>query len=202
MATTALHDDDHALGQRFRAGDPGAIRDIHHRYGAAMHTIARAMLRDRELAADAVQQAFLQAWRSAEHFDPERRLGPWLYQITRRSCIDVFRRDKRHHATERVDEHDLDPADDGSLLEQRWVIGEVRRAIDHLPAPEQSVARLAHVEGLTHREIAVRLAVPVGTVKSRTSRAHARLATLLAHLAPRAPRAPRAPLADLAPMPA
>ena len=74
--------------------------------------------------------------------------------------------------------------DDAASIERGWVAAEVRRAIDVLPPPEKSVARLAHIEGLTHREIANRLRVPVGTVKSRTARAHLRLARLLSHLAP------------------
>jgi RNA polymerase sigma-70 factor (ECF subfamily) len=193
MATTLFADDEVALGEWFRAGDEDAMREIYQRYGSAMHTIARSMLRDREQAADAVQQALLQAWRSADRFDASRKLGPWLNQITRRACIDAYRRDRRFEPT--VGHHPADgrPADgrvpggwvdDAASIERGWVAAEVRRAIDVLPAPEQSVARLAHIEGLTHREIASRLRVPVGTVKSRTARAHTRLSRLLSHLAP------------------
>ena len=99
MATTLFVDDEVALGERFRAGDEDAMREVYERYGSAMHTIARSMLRDREQASDAVQQALLQAWRSSDRFDPSRRLGPWLNQITRRACIDAYRRDRRFEPT-------------------------------------------------------------------------------------------------------
>jgi len=193
MATTLFADDEVALGERFRAGDEDAMREVYERYGSAMHTIARSMLRDREQASDAVQQALLQAWRSADRFDPSRRLGPWLNQITRRACIDAYRRDRRFESTLGSQSPDGPAADgwalsgwvdDAASIERGWVAAEVRRAIDVLPPPEKSVARLAHIEGLTHREIASRLRVPVGTVKSRTARAHTRLARLLSHLAP------------------
>jgi RNA polymerase sigma-70 factor (ECF subfamily) len=59
---------------------------------------------------------------------------------------------------------------------------EVRQAVDELPEDEQEIVRLQHFEGLTHVEIAQRLSVAVGTVKSRSFRAHKRLATLLGHL--------------------
>jgi RNA polymerase sigma-70 factor (ECF subfamily) len=58
----------------------------------------------------------------------------------------------------------------------------VRTAVDQLPADEREVVRLSHFVGLTHREIAERLGVPLGTVKSRSNRAHRRLAALLGHV--------------------
>ena len=67
-------------------------------------------------------------------------------------------------------------------FERTWEAFEVRAALDQLPSDEREVVRLAHFEGLTHSEIADRLDVPVGTVKSRSFRAHRRLAGLLAHL--------------------
>jgi RNA polymerase sigma-70 factor, ECF subfamily len=63
-----------------------------------------------------------------------------------------------------------------------WEAWEVRSAVSQLPVEERSVVRLAHLEGLTHAEIAVELGVPLGTVKSRSHRAHKRLVERLSHL--------------------
>ena len=75
-------------------------------------------------------------------------------------------------------------ATDGPSLERSWEAWQIRKALDELPVDERAVVRLAYVEGLTHSETADRLGIPIGTVKSRTYRAHRRLSELLAHLAP------------------
>ena len=96
---TSQHHDDRlneaALAAGFRDRDEGAVRDVVRRYGAAMTVIARTLVADRHKADDAVQQAFLQAWRAAHTVDVSRPLGPWLHTITRRVCIDMYRRDRR-----------------------------------------------------------------------------------------------------------
>ena len=190
MAEQAPDDDDAELAQRFREGDEDAVRDVYRRYAGAMYTTARWLLRDDARAADAVQQAFLQAWRSAASFDTSRPLAPWLFQITRRVCIDAIRHSLRRPATtELIDEVDFGSVDD--TAERSWTRWEVRRVISRLPPHERDVARLAYVDGLSHREIAGRLGLPVGTVKSRTSRVQAKLAVALAHLAPTASEPPQ-----------
>ena len=117
-------------------------------------------------------------------FDAGRELGPWLATIARRVAIDVYRRESRRTAAplEAVAADDpaivtLPPGVD--QVSDAW---EVRRAVDALPPDEREVVRLQHLEGHTHAEIAERLGVPIGTVKSRSHRAHQRLAAKLAHL--------------------
>jgi RNA polymerase sigma-70 factor (ECF subfamily) len=184
MAATVWDCDDSSLAERFRDRDTGALRTVYRCYARRMHTIARAMVRDRHEADDIVQQAFLQAWRAADRFDPSRALGPWLFQITRRACIDAYRRERRRpHLTANTITEDL-PANEPPGLEQLWERWEVRRAVDQLPPFERDLVRLAHVDGLTHREIAERLDTPIGTVKSRAFRAYRHLRTALSNLAP------------------
>ena len=125
-------DCDRELTERFRGGDELALREVYRRFGGPMHALAFGMLRDRADAADAVQQAFLQAWRSAERFDVERNLGPWMFQIVRRVCLDALRRRRRRPVTTAA----VDLADAGSVdesIERTWMRWEVRRAIDNLP---------------------------------------------------------------------
>ena len=108
-----------------------------------------------------------------------RELGPWLYTIARRQAIDVYRRERRSEPT--------DPTYIGLVgqppsLEQAWEAWQVRLALDELPPDEREVVRLSWFDGLAHPEIAERLGVPIGTVKSRSYRAHRRLTSLLAHV--------------------
>lgn len=172
-------DDEPQLRTGFRLGDEDAVRAVYERYGGAMFAIAMSMLRHRELAAECVQEAFVKAWRAAHTFDTERQLRPWLATITRRVAVDIYRREARTRSDPSAD---VDDSVMPIAFERTWETFEVRAALDQLPGDEREVVRLAHFEGLTHSEIADRLNVPVGTVKSRSFRAHRRLARLLSHL--------------------
>jgi RNA polymerase sigma-70 factor (ECF subfamily) len=171
--------DDTELNNRFRQGDESAVRAIYQRYGGAMFAIAMSMLSNRELAAECVQEAFVKAWRSARSFDAARELRPWLATITRRVAVDIYRREVRTRSEPRAD---VDDTVVPIAFDRTWEAFEVRAALDQLPVDEREVVRLAHFGGLTHSEIADKLRVPVGTVKSRSFRAHRRLAGLLSHL--------------------
>jgi RNA polymerase sigma-70 factor (ECF subfamily) len=164
---------------RFRAGDPDAVRVVYRAYGAYVHAVAFRALGSRELAEEATQQTFVKAWRAAGTFDSARELGPWLATIARRTAIDLHRREARR-PTEPLDESALRAVPDSS--EEVFEVWTVRDAIDELPPVEQEVVRLQHLESLTQAEIADRLGVPVGTIKSRSFRAHRRLAARLGHL--------------------
>ena len=175
---------DATLAARFRDGDPDAMRDVYRAYGRSAYGVAFRALGSKALAEEAVQQAFLQAWRAAATVDATRDLGPWLCTITKRAAIDVYRKEARrkHDGFDDVSDNDpamvsLPPAIEG--MSDSW---EIRTAVDALPADEREIVRLQHFAGLTHPEIAARLDVPVGTVKSRSFRAHKRLAATLAHL--------------------
>lgn len=169
---------DAALARRFADGDPDALRALYDRYGRAVFTVAFATLRDRQLTAEAVQVTFLKAWRSADRYDPARPFAPWIYSIARRAAIDVARRERRHAGAEL---HEADAVTSVGM-EHTWDAWQVRRAVDRLDDTERQVVRLQHFEQLTQREIAQRLNLPLGTVKSRVHRAHRRLASALAHL--------------------
>lgn len=169
------------LIHRFREGDEGAVRALYREHGGAVFTVARSMTGDRELAAEVVQLTFTKAWQAAARFEPGRPVAPWLYAIARRTAIDVLRHERRPttggHGPE-TDAHTPGPS-----FERTWEVHQVRLAIDQLPPEERDVVRLSHLAGLPHPEIAQRLGVPVGTVKSRSARAHRRLAASLRHLA-------------------
>ncbi len=167
------------LQRRFRAGEPDAVRAVYRRYGGAVHTVARSIVGD-DLAGDVVQQTFVKAWRAAASFDTDRDLAPWLYAIARRTAIDVLRVERS--PTRGGHGPEVEVGVETLSMERTWEVFEVRRALDDLPEGEREVVRLSHLEGWTHAEIASRLGVPVGTVKSRSARAHRRLAAALGHL--------------------
>jgi RNA polymerase sigma-70 factor (ECF subfamily) len=176
--------DDRGLARRFRDGDPEAVRAVYRRHAGSMLVLARSRLADPERAHDAVQQAFLQAWRAAATYDPSRPLATWLYSITRRVCVDLYRRDRRRavltDSGDSPDEVVADVAPGG--VERSWEAHEVRAAVDRLRAEEREIIRLAYFEGLALPEVAERLGLPLGTVKSRSFRAYRRLAQQLGHL--------------------
>jgi len=175
---------DARLSARFRDGDPDAVRAAYSAYGRLVYAVAYSVLAERGLAEEATQQTFVKAWRSAASVDPARDLGPWLATIARRVAIDIYRRET-HRAANPLE---AVPADHPALVslpvavEDAYEIWEVRRAVSHLPGEEREVVRAQHFEGLTHEQIAARLGIPVGTVKSRSFRAHRRLASELGHL--------------------
>jgi RNA polymerase sigma factor (sigma-70 family) len=180
---SALRDPD--LGAKFADGDPDAVRATYERYGRLVYAVAFKLLGERGLAEEATQQTFLSAWRASASFDAGRELGPWLVTIARRAAIDIHRREARRPVgvtLEEVDPSAPELVTSPVAVESAYEIWEVRRALDELPDEERTLIRLAHFDGLSHGEIAKRLDVPIGTVKSRTFRAHRRLAALLGHL--------------------
>lgn len=163
--------------ERFRTGDETAVKTVYERFRGPVFAISMSILRDHGLAADATQQTFLKAWRAAATFDASRRFGPWIYAIARRTAIDIYRKESRSIA-----KPDIDTVFHSGGLDTVWEVFEVRSALDQLPDDEREVIRLSHFEGLTHSEIAEHMGIPVGTVKSRSHRAHQRLVGLLGHL--------------------
>lgn len=168
----------------FRAGDPNGVRAVYREYGRLVFAVAHRTLGSRELAEEATQQTFVKAWRAASGFEPTRELGPWLATIARRTAIDLYRREARRR-TEPLPDGGGEPASLVDLpegAERAYDVWTVRQAIDELPHDEREIIRLQHLEELSQVEVAERLGLPVGTVKSRSFRAHRRLAARLGHL--------------------
>jgi RNA polymerase sigma-70 factor, ECF subfamily len=167
--------------ERFCAGEAEALAEVYRRYARPVWGLAMGILRDRQLAEDAVTEAFMRAWRAAPSFDRARPLGPWLFTLARRAALDVRRRESRPTRGGHELEQDV-VAIEFPDIGATWEAWEVRRAVAELPSEEQIVVRLAHFNELSHAEIAAELGVALGTVKSRSHRAHRRLAERLSHL--------------------
>jgi RNA polymerase sigma-70 factor (ECF subfamily) len=184
VPTTIMHSvqlpeaTDGQLIVRIAGGDRGAFDELHGRYSRAVLGLALRRLGDRGRAEDATQDAFVAIWRSARTYDPARGRGaPWLYAVARNAITDGLRRTPEPVAElEDGPGREPDPADEA---EAAWTAWRVHRALEVLPEHERPVIELAYWSGLSQSEIADRLAIPLGTVKTRTRSALARLADTL-----------------------
>jgi RNA polymerase sigma-70 factor (ECF subfamily) len=166
--------------KRFRERDSTALAEVYDRYHRATWSVAMSITRADHLAQEAVQDTFVRAWQAAGQYDPSRDLGPWLMTIARHATLDLVRREMRPTRGGHEAEQDAVVEDPG--IDPVWTAWQVQEALRRLTDDEALIIRLAFFEDLTQTQIATRLDVPVGTVKSRSHRAHRRLAELLAHL--------------------
>jgi RNA polymerase sigma-70 factor (ECF subfamily) len=171
------------LVARCANGDEGALCELYDRFGRAAYALALRTVRDARHAEDVVQEAFLDLWRSAARFDPERsRPASYLLTFVHRRAVDLVRREQarpqRGGGVEDIAERPGRDDVAGSLVarEQRAT---VRAALADLPDAQRQVLELAYFSGLSQSEIAERLGEPLGTVKSRTHVALSHLRELL-----------------------
>jgi RNA polymerase sigma-70 factor (ECF subfamily) len=169
---------DSELLTRVAERDREAFELLYHRYVRSIFGLALRRLRDRARAEDAVQETFAAVWRSAASYKPERGpAAPWLYAVARNAIVDRFR--SQVDTTAEVPElvsPDVGPAD---RAEASFVSWRVHRALEELPAREREVVELAYWSGMSQSEVADYLNIPLGTVKTRTRSALARLADVL-----------------------
>lgn len=169
---------DGELIRRVGAGDRDAFEELYRRYTRPVLGLALRRLGDRGRAEDALQDAFSAIWRSAASYDPARgEGGAWLYTVARNAIVDGARR--RHEPP--VDTPDEPSGERGpdERAEASWLAWRVHGALELLPDHERPVIELAYWGGLSQSEIAGYLQLPLGTVKTRTRSALARLADLL-----------------------
>jgi RNA polymerase sigma factor (sigma-70 family) len=165
------HLSDHGLLALIGRGDREAFARLYDLYGAAAYSLAARIVRDRELAADVVQNVFLAVWTGATQFDPGRgQPSTWIMTMTHHKAVDMVRREQRRR-TEPLDAVGDYATGEPPVDEQAWrgvARGNVRAALARLPDPHREVIELAYFAGYSQSELADRLAVPIGTVKSRT----------------------------------
>jgi RNA polymerase sigma-70 factor, ECF subfamily len=166
----------------FRRRDASAVRALYREYGPLVYAVAHRALGRHDLAEETVQQTFVRAWQAADRIDVDRDPAPWLATIARRAAIDIYRREARRPTSALTEMAAREEAVVDLTSETLDAVWQVRRAIEALPADEATIVRLQHIDGMTHREISEKLGVALGTVKSRSHRAHRALAELLGHL--------------------
>jgi RNA polymerase sigma-70 factor (ECF subfamily) len=174
------HLSDEALVALVARGEEWALAELYDRHGRVAYGLAVRILRDPALAEDAVQEAFLAVWRSAGRFVAERsKASTWLLTLVHRRAVDVVRREERRRA-EPI-EHAEPPAGEATD-EAVWLRFErerVQEALRALPDAQREALELAYYGGFTQSELADRLGLPLGTIKSRMFAGLNRLRELL-----------------------
>ena len=169
---------DSELLERIGDGDGNAFEQLYRRYARSVFGLALRRLGDRERAEEAVQETFASVWRSARSYRAERGPGgPWLFTVARNAIVDRHRA-RGEPVAETPDSASPDAGPD-ERAESSWVAWRVHRALEDLPDNERAVLELAYWSGLSQSEVADFLGIPLGTVKTRTRSALARLADVL-----------------------
>lgn len=173
-----MDDDLQDLERRFRAGDETALRSAYEQWSPLVYTLALRSLGNAADAEDVLQRTFVSAWERRAGFDPERgRLSAWLVGITRHRIADAH--EARTHLRdlhERMRAVTGEPNPGPTDLADRLVIAD---EIARLEPTARQVVRLAFYDDLTHTQIAERLDLPIGTVKSHIRRSLYRLKSRL-----------------------
>ena len=176
------HLSDEALVALVARGDDDALTELYDRVSRIAYGLALRVLRDERHAEDAVQEAFLQVWRNAASFRAERaKASTWILTLVHRRAVDLVRREERRQADPLADDADLGQAPE-QTEEAAWLRFErerIQSALRQLPDVQREALELAYYGGFSQSELAERLGVPLGTIKSRMFSGLARLRELL-----------------------
>jgi RNA polymerase sigma-70 factor (ECF subfamily) len=182
MRKRHAHLSDEALVALVARGDEAALAELYDRVGRVAYGLAFRVLRDDRLAEDAVQDAFLAVWRTAAAFRAERaKASTWILTLVHRRAVDVVRREERRRV-ELLDEATRDAATSESAEDAAWLRFERQRvqgALQQLPDTQREAIELAYYGGYSQSELAERLGLPLGTIKSRMFAGLVRLRELL-----------------------
>ena len=170
----AASDPQLALIQRVGRGDQTAFADLYDIIAPLVHGVVLKVVRDPSQAEEVVQEVFVELWRVAPRFDPERgAVTSWVATIAHRRAVDRVRseqsaRNRVERESTRVERAHDDVADSVVAVDQsQFDRRRVRRALDRLTSMQREAVELAYFSGYTYREVAVLLDVPEGTVKTR-----------------------------------
>ncbi len=168
----------HELVVRARGGDRDAFSDLAARSIGRLTALARMILRDEYAAQDAVQEAFIGAWRALPGLRDPDKFDAWMRQLLVRACFSAARRSKRVHAAE----IELTPAHEPAIVSRERQIDlhdELERGLARIPAEQRAAVVLVYYLDLPVADAAQAMGIPVGTAKSRLNRAtHALRAVL------------------------
>lgn len=167
-------------------GDREALRVLYGRYSVPLMSLAVRMVGDVGTAEELLQDVFVKIWRYAASYDPRKsRPFTWAVTITRRTCIDHLRKRKdfadasTHQSEPEVPNSYSTPDNVRPAVEAREELQRVDSALDEFPAEQRAALELALYSELTHTEIAARLRLPLGTIKTWVRRGLQELRTTL-----------------------
>ena len=177
------HLSDEALVALAARGEEIALAELYDRFGRVAYGLALRILRDSTLAEDAVQDAFMTIWRTAGRFMPERaKASTWILTLVHRRAVDLVRREERRRAEPLEAAPTQALGTESAAEETAWLRFErerVQRALAALPDQQREAIELAYYGGFTQSELADRLGLPLGTIKSRMFAGLTRLRELL-----------------------
>lgn len=163
--------DDAALMAELARGEQSALERLYDRYGRAVYSLVLRITQHGGTAEEIVQDVFLQLWKNAPLYQPQRgRLEPWLFTIARNRALDHLRL-KREKQRRLEDTLEIEPSavvapNPEAHLDFLRRSEKVREVVSALPAEERRAIELAFFDGMSHSEVAAALAKPLGTVKS------------------------------------
>jgi RNA polymerase sigma-70 factor (ECF subfamily) len=174
-----MEDDDQSLLLRVARRDVRAFEALYDRYGRAVYSLALGLLHDAQAAEEVAQDVFLAIWRSARDFDPQRgQARPWILSMAHHKSVDALRR-RRLRAAEALSATAVGDEDVAADAMRAAEARHVREVLAALPHAQREAIALAYYEGYTQQEIADRLGIPLGTVKTRVRDGLLRLRDLL-----------------------
>ena len=153
-------DDSRAI-RECQNGETSAFRFLVERYQGQAVGHAVAILSNREDALDAVQEAFIDAFKAIDSFDRARAFYPWFYVLLRNRC---YKMRTRNRETENIEETEILAPQSGLPREERVVL---ERALVSLPREDRELITLKYLDGLSYQQLAEHLQIPKGTVMSR-----------------------------------
>jgi len=146
--------------------DELAFAELYRRTSARLYGVARRLMRDGDLAAEALQEAFIRIWTEAPQYDPEKGRGlHWMLGVTRHICIDMIRRHQRRPTSD-IDITLLEIP----VLPEEGASPDLERCMGQLGQTEARILMLAVHHGLSHTELAQQFKQPLGTMKSTIRR--------------------------------
>jgi len=184
------------LVDRARGGDPEAFRELVVRHQRRVYAVALGIVKDRDLAWDVSQEAFLRVHQHLGEFRDESSFSTWIHRITARVAIDVLRKERPSRRSDLADvpEPVLQEAAPGVLATalgtdpqetvlRRELSGCLTDALRQLPDVHRTILVLREMDGLSYEELAERLGIPRGTVMSRLFHARKKMQALLTRYA-------------------
>jgi len=189
--------EDRELATLAAGGREGAYRELLTRYERPVFSLVYRMVRQRTLAEDLAQEAFIRAFGAIESYDPRYKFSNWIFKIANNHTIDYLRKRKLDTVSLHGSPHASTPEEESrttlviasgdetpeQYVEHRELGGQIEEAIGQLRPEYRSVILLRHVEGHSYDEIADIMDLPLGTVKTYLHRARGELKERLSHLA-------------------
>jgi RNA polymerase sigma-70 factor (ECF subfamily) len=187
-----MEGDELSLVERARSGESQAFRDLVVRYQRKVYAVALGIVKDRDLAWDVSQEAFVRVHRHLPEFKGDSSFSTWVLRITTHLAIDSVRRERQSvkDDIDEVRESDLSGGGEGILSTalgqnpmqnalRKELLGKIQEALSQLPEKHRTILVLRELEGLSYEELAERLGIHKGTVMSRLFHARKKMQALL-----------------------